>query len=396
MFKTIPTSIISLAGKKFTHLLFEKELNEITIYMDHDNRYGHICSCCSRPAKGNRRTRRRIRDCSLFGIKVYINFEQWEVDCPTCGIRIEKLDFVTPKSRSAIRFEEQVAVLCKHMAVSEVADYFDLDWKTVKDIDKSYLERTFKEPDLSNVRIIGVDEVARCKGHNYLTLVYNLDTNRLIHIHKGKDKESLDSFFKKLQPEGCKKIKAIAMDMNKAYISSVKEHCPDAKTIYDKFHIIANYMKTLNSIRRSEFRKANVKGTELLKGSKFLLLKNRENLKEDEEKRLEQLLSYNKNLNISYILKEQLQTLWDNVTVPGMNRAFTDWYTLAKESGIYFLDKFAEYLKRFQSTIFSYCFYPIHTAKLEVTNSAVGLLRKRAHGYYDLDYFILKIFQIAN
>lgn len=149
-------------------------------------------------------------------------------------------------------------------------------------------------------------------------------------------------------------------------------------------------------IRRSEFRRANVKGTELLKGSKYLLLKNKQNLNIDETKRLKQLLPYNQNLNTSYILKEQLQTLWDNATVPSMNRAFTNWYKLAKESGIYFLDKFADYLSRFQSTIFSYCFYSIHTAKLEATNSSVALLRKRAHGYQDLDYFILKIFQISN
>lgn len=395
MYQSIPTSIIALAGMKFNGLSLNREEKVATIYLNHDGRFGYRCSCCGRPASPNRRQRRQARDLAIFDTVTYLDFEQWQILCPNCGIRIEKLDFIQPKSRSTIRFEESVAYLCRYMTISEVADYFKLDWKTVRAIDKAYLEREFKEPDLSSVRIIGVDEVARCKGHNYLTLVFDLEAGRLIYVGKDRKKESLDAFFTKIGPEGGRRIKAVAMDMWRPYESSVKEHCPQAKIVYDKFHTIQAYNKVIDRIRRQEFAKASEETKEMLKGTKYLLLKNRENLKKDEPLRLEQLLEGNRNLNTAYILKEQLQALWDNPTVAQFNRALIQWCELANESQMPLLKKFAERLLEHQRGLFNYCFYPINTAKIEATNNTIGLIRRNAYGFHDMEYFILKIFQAA-
>jgi transposase len=128
------------------------------------------------------------------------------------------------------------------------------------------------------------------------------------------------------------------------YGGSVKEHCPQAKIVYDKFHIISAYGKVIDKVRRQEFHKASEQEKEILKGTKYLLLKNRENLKKNEPQRLNQLLSINRNLQITYILKEQLQALWNNSTISEMKVVLIQWYNLAKGSGIKILEKFANTL----------------------------------------------------
>ena len=289
MYQAIPTSIIALTGMKFNKFSLNKKEKIATIYLDHNARFSHICSCCGKPARPNRRKRRQVRDLAIFDTIAYLDFEQWQVLCSTCGIRIEKLDFVQPKARSTIRFEESVAYLCQHMTIIDVADYFKLSWRTVKNIDKACLERKFKEPDLSSVKVIGVDEVARAKGHKYLTLVFDLEAKKLVCVVKDRKKKSLNTFFDKIGPAGCRRIKAAAMDMWKPYELSVREHCPQAKIVYDKFHLIQGYSKIIDRIRRQEFAKASEEAKKILKGTKYLLLKNRDNLKKDEPVRLEQL-----------------------------------------------------------------------------------------------------------
>ena len=395
MYQSIPTSIIALAGMKFNKFSLNKREKIATIYLGRDARFGHICSCCGKPARPNRRQRRQVRDLAIFDTVIYLDFEQWQVLCSTCGIRIEKLDFVQPKARSTIRFEESVAYLCQHMTISDVADYFKLDWKTVKAIDKACLERKFKEPDLSSVKVIGVDEVARAKGHSYLTLVFDLEANKLVYVVKDRKKESLDTFFNKIGPDGCRRIKAVAMDMWNPYGLSVKGHCPNAKIVYDKFHIIQGYGKVIDQIRRQEFTKASQEAKKILKGTKYLLLKNRVNLKKDDPVRLEQLLEHNQNLNSTYVLKEQLQTLWNNPTVAQFNRALAQWCELANESRIPLLKRYAEFLQKHQRGLFNYCLYSINTAKIEATNNTIGLIRRNAYGFHDMEYFVLKIFQAA-
>jgi transposase len=143
------------------------------------------------------------------------------------------------------------------MNLSEVAKYFKLDWKTVKRIDHAYLSRTFEEQDLSELTIIGIDKRAYRKGHNYLRLVFDLVKGKLIWIGEDRTKGTLDQFFKRLGKEGCKEILAIAMDMWTPYEGSVKEHCPQAKIVYDKFHIISAYSKVIDKVRRQEFHKAS-------------------------------------------------------------------------------------------------------------------------------------------
>jgi transposase len=184
--------------------------------------------------------------------------------------------------------------------------------------------------------------------------------------------------------------------MSKAYIGSVKEHCPKALIVHDKFHIIQDFNKVMDRIRIDEFKKAEEDHKGFFKKTKWLLVMNPKRLKDEGEIRLKQLLNINMPLNIAYTLLEQLKELWECVTVAQFNRALDNWCDMAYESNIQTLMDFANMLKVHRSGLWSYCLYPINTAILEGNNRKIGLIRRKACGFHDLKYFILKIFQADN
>ena len=390
---SIPSTIIDLPRMKFNSL--EQEDDRLTFHMDPDKRYHPVCSYCGQPAAPNRLLNRKVRDLFCLGNVVYVDFKYREVRCVRCGIVIEQLDFISPYSRVTNRLAEAVGMMCQYMNLSEVAAYFQLDWKTVREIDKQFIRKQLDEIPLEDVRIIGMDEVARSKGHKYFTLIYDLGNNRLLRIVEGRSEKAVATFFEELG-EYCKNIKAVAVDMWRPFTNVINRYCPMARIVYDKFHIISNYHKLIDIIRRAEFKKASQEDKQLLKGKRYLLLKNRNKLTAESEQELESLLENNKTLNAVYALKEQLQAVWDNVTVASFHTALDNWCELARETGITQLKKFADSLENHRVGLSTYCLYPINTGVIEAHNYTIANLRRNARGFHDEEYFKLKIFQAIN
>ena len=393
---TIPKGILGYTWYKLKQIFYSKESIEVNVELERDQRHNHLCSICNKKASPERTKRREVKDLLFHGWKTSVIVEYYEVKCEQCGVRVEHIPFVRPYARATKRLEEAVAWLCQHLPLTVVAMYFSLNWKTVKNIDKAYLEHRFEAPSLDNITVIGIDEVSYRKGHKYLTCVFDLNNSRLIWVGIGKNKETVSKFFKTLGEERSKRIKAVAIDMSKAYIGAVKEHCPKALIVHDKFHIIQDFNKVMDRIRIDEFKKADEEHKGFFKKTKWLLVMNPKRLKDEGEIRLKQLLNINMPLNIAYTLLEQLKELWECVTVAQFNRALDNWCDMAYESNIQPLMDFADMLKVHRSGLWSYCLYPINTAILEGNNRKIGLIRRKACGFHDLKYFILKIFQADN
>ncbi len=390
---SISSTIIDLPRLKIK--ASELKTDRILIHMEPDLRFKPRCSYCEAKAHPNRNHKREIRDLACFQHKVYINFTYREIICGQCGTVIEKFEFVTPYARVTTRMAEAVGHLCKYMNLSEVAKYFALDWKTVREIDKYYIKKQLEELPLNNIRVIGMDEVACKKGHQYFTVIYDLERNQLLRIVEGRTEKAVSQFFQEMG-DHCKNVKAVAVDMWQPYTNVVKKYCPWARIVYDKFHIISNYHKIIDIVRRREFAQASVEGKALLKGSRYLLLKNKGNLKESGKDKLENILEYNKQLNVVYTLKEQLQAIWDNVTVPSFLSALNQWCDMARETDIPELTIFANTLERHTTGLISYCLYPINTGPIEAHNITINLVKRKARGFHDNEYFKLKIFQAIN
>jgi transposase len=269
-------------------------------------------------------------------------------------------------------------------------------WETVKNMDKFYLESTLPALDPSHLiglKYLGVDEVARAKGHDYMTVIYDMVSGHLIGVETGRTAEVLANFLRRIPQETAEKIEAVAMDMGPAYQKAVRDCLPNAEIVFDRFHVMQNYSKAIGNQRRIEYRKANKAGKDLMKGCHYLLLKNADKLSHSQNEKLNALLAENTNLNTLYLLKEQLQALWKAETVEDMQSDLEQWCLLAEETNMLYLKKFAKSLRKHRDDICNYAKHKLTSARIEAGNISIGMIRKRARGIRDTDYFKLKIRQ---
>jgi transposase len=276
------------------------------------------------------------------------------------------------------------------MTVKDVARHVNLDWKTVKNIDKAFLEEEFGETDYRGLKILAIDEISRGRHHDYLTVILDYLTGRIVWIGEGRKESTLDAFFKSM-PEGVSDgIKAVAMDMWDPFIAAVRKWCPNAKIVFDFFHVVQAFNKVIDKVRNQEYQKATQEARKVIKGSKYLLLKNKENLKSNEKPHLRELLKINYNLSTAYILKDALKVIWSYKYTRCAEKALENWCELARESNIPSIIKFAGRLEHYREGILSHCRYPIHTGKLEGVNNKLKVIKRDAYGFLDTRYFILK------
>jgi len=338
-------------------------------------------------------SRRRLRDLSLFDRKAFLVFDEYRVNCPYCGYKVEQLPFAAPWARMTLRFSEYVARLVRISTVKEVADLLSLDWETVKNIDKAYLQKEFATPDYDGLRILCLDEISRKKGHKYFTVAMNYEKTKVVWVGKERTQETVEAFFEELGPERCEKIEAVCVDMWDPYIAAIRKYCPQAQIIFDKFHVLRAYGKVIDKVRNLETAISAGENKQVFKGTKYLLLRNAENLYPAQKQQLKKLLSLNANLNRVYILKEHLKRLWDYTYPAVAERHFYEWLDMASSSRIEPLREFARMLDDRRDGILAHCRYKINNGRIEGTNNKIKVLKRKAYGFHDDEYFILKIKQ---
>ncbi len=363
------------------------------ITFEPDPRRRPVCSGCGRKTRSVHSTSvRRVMDLSLAGARTELLVPRRKLRCRRCGVLSERHDFLAPYRRMTTRLERAVADLCRVLSVKHVAEHFGLDWHTVKEIDKRRLVREVGTPCYDGLRFLAVDEVAVHKGHTYMTTVLDLETGRMVWIGRDRTKASLMSFFAELTAEQLSGIEAVATDMASWYREAIKEACPRAALVYDMFHAVAKFSReVIDRVRVDESKKQDEAGRQLIKGSRYLLLKNEENLLGDQRERLALLLEANENLNLVYVLKDQLKHIWKYTRAGWARRALEEWCAMAEASGLSPLKTFARNLRRHTEGIINHCRYPLHTGRLEGINNKIKVIKRMAYGFRDDDYFILKI-----
>jgi len=269
-------------------------------------------------------------------------------------------------------------------------------WDVIKEIQKRDLMRRFAKPKLKHLRHIAIDEIAVAKGYRYLTIIMDLESGVVVFVGDGKGADALKPFWKRLRSSGAK-IAAVAMDMSAAYRGAVSTHLSKAKIVFDHFHVIKLFNDKLSDLRRALYREAtDAMHKEVLKGTRWLLLKNSANLdaKKDEKRRLEEALALNKPLATAYYLKEDLRRFWEQ---PGKRFATTfldGWIRRAEASGIKMLQQMAKTLAAHRSGLLAYYDVMISSGPMEGTNNKIKTMKRQAYGFRDLEFFKLKILAI--
>ena len=395
MSTNIPKSILGINGQIF-NTIEQQESGTFRIVCNRDKRTKVLDPISKLKTTVNRYIRRTVKDLPLFGHPCLVEIHLAQVNTHDGYKIIEDSEFVDVGCRHSKRLCRLVSGLCRHMSILSVSKHLGIRWETVKNIDKCYLQETLPSLDpsiLTDLKYIGVDEVARAKGHDYMTLVYDMQQGHLIWVGTGRTADVFSSFLKQLPKETALGIQAVAMDMGPSYQKSVRENLPHADIVFDRFHVMQNYSKAISNQRRVEFRKADLKGKKLFKGCHYLLLKNADKLIPKHAARLNDLLIQNNNLNILYIMKEQLAELWPLPTFKQMIDGINAWCELAYETNMTYLKRFADSLQKHSIGIANYAKHKLTSAIIEAGNIAIGMIRKRARGIKDTEYFKLKIRQ---
>jgi transposase len=402
----IPAKILGLEGQVITDVVFNEGSGRVRVICDRDRRRRPVDHRTGRRGSVNRLLRRTVQDVPLGGHCCEIEIEYAETFLSPGHVRVEALSFVAPKARVTKRYARLIAGMARHMPISTVARHTGLSWDSVKAIECAHLAETIPIPrpqTLTGIRYLGVDEVARAKGQSYFTLVYDLSPGtsygRILWVKEGRESAVLLEFLDALSQECADGIEAVALDMGPAYIAAVKDSLPNAAIVFDRFHVMQMFSKVIRDCRRAEFKAAktlgDLTGQQTIKGSLWLLLSNRSTLKETDQGRLDQLLAQNQPLATLYALKEQLQRLWQpHSTVAEMTQRLEDWCGMAKAAKITGLAAFVKTLQSHRTGICAYANHPITTSRLEAGNVSIALLRRRARGLRDMEYFKLKIFQL--
>jgi transposase len=323
--------------------IHHKDASSAMIRMVPDLRYTPLCHDCGSEAttthsKGHRRF---IRDLNMANSQVFLQVEYRKIGCPVCGgVRVEFLDFADAGNRVTHRLARYVYDLFKVMTLQDVAEHLDLDPKTVKAIDKSFLEKSFGQTDGHGLRVLAIDEIALRKGHHYMTVVMDYFSGRIVWMGENRDKETLDRFFAELTDSQKRGIEAVAMDMWEPFINRIQHHCPDEQ---------ANH--------------------------------------------LEQVLALNEILSILYVLKDHLKLVYYYSDRRKVKKTLAAWCRMAETIDHPAVRRFIGRLRCFEYGILNHADYPISTSGLEGANNKIKVIKRKAYGFHDSEYFALKVKQ---
>ena len=340
-------------------------------------------------------TTRRFRSVPIGSRPVVLEMRVQRLECKECGaIQQERIHFVRGKERYTHRMKQFVLDLCRIGTIADVSKLVRMSWDTVKDILKSELGFRYSRPDLSDLRHIGIDEFAVAKGHVYMTIVVDLDTGRIVYVGNGRGADALDGLWPKLKRAGCV-IEAVSSDLSEAYISALKNHLPEAVRVYDHFHIIKLMNDKLDKVRRDTYnQETDESRRRLIKGHRWLLLANGDNLSPKAEERLSKALDINRPLATAYYLKESLRRVWWQDNKHDAAVVLDDWIEQAHESGLKPMETVADTFRKHRDGILAWYDFHITNGKLEGINNRIKTMKRQAYGYRDMDFFKLKLLSL--
>ena len=367
----------------------------VQVNLRRDARYGLTCPACGAKMGQSRKTLQTARDLPLgTAMAVLLVYEAIQGRCSACGawatIHPPGID---DHARATRRLMEFVSRLARFMPLSHIREVTQVDGATAFRWDRAILQQNLPPPDLDHLRLLLIDEKAVRKHHGYVTLVMNGATGELLYLAEGKKKESLEGFFRRLSPSQRASIQAVGMDRAGAYYEVVREQLPQADIVFDKFHLIANYHAVIDPVRREEWRKANQKDKDVIKGQRYNLFRNPAHRTAAQTQSLMHLLHMNRNLAVCYILKDAFKKLWDYRYRKAAASYLATWVRWAAVSGVQALRDFGRKVWDASHEVLNFCKHRITIGPLEAFNNTVSRIIHRACGIRSLDYLFLKLRQ---
>lgn len=347
-----------------------------------------ICpKCGQRGAIHSYLPERRFQHVPFWGLMVWLVYSRRRVQCGRCpgGPRAEYLPWARGHKRITLRFEWFLARWAKRLSWQQTADVFGTSWDTVFRAVKMAVCWGLRHRQLDGIGAIGVDEVAYRKGHKYLTLVYQIDagSRRLLWVGHDRTKQTLERFFRQFGRRRTEQLKYICSDMCGSYLAVIAEQARGVIHILDRFHIMQLFNKAIDKVRADEARRLKAQGLTLLKNTRWLLLKRRDNLSRREVPRLKELLAHNLSTVKCYLMKEDFQRFWGYVCPRRIAYFLEEWMKRARRTQIEPMKKLADTLDRHSEQIFNWFTAKgeISAGAVEAMNLKVKLTTRKSYGF---------------
>jgi transposase len=397
MQEDIISEILGLQGWQVKEVVFGSAGKDLELHIERRDP-GAFCPECGQTVGFCTRQRsQRIRDLGWAGKRVALQFIKRDIRC-TCGYSgVESLEWLSRYERATSRFRDQVYQLAKRMCGTDVAKVAGMGKDAVYELDREGIEREWKEQPPLQPDHLGMDEISIRKGHHYATIISAPKLKKILDVLKTRKKVALTGFFEAKGKDWCQKIRTASMDAWKAFRTAVQKHCCRAAICYDHFHITMHLSRAIDILRVQEARKQNKAGQEVFKGTRWLLLKNQEHLKETERQDLDQLLKLNKKLAKAHLLKEQLREVFKGPTPRSRLRRFSLWQKMLRSvRGAPSIRAFSKKVNAWRPYILNALRENVSNSFGEGLNNKVRLVQRMAYGYRDFDYFRLKVIQQFN
>jgi transposase len=392
LIKTILKETIPLQGFKIDSITRTERF--IQVQLMPDQRYKPLCGRCQNPGRfRDVRSQRHFKHVPLWNIAVELVYRPRRVICHTCGgVYVEHIPWGAGKRRMTTAYACFLATWARLLPWKQVADLFHCSWGTVCSAVHHVVDYGLQQRNLSNLSVIGIDEISRKRGHHYLTNVYDLDSGTLIWSAPGRSKETLKAFFQLLGEQSCKQLKGICCDMWRPYIDIIQQYAPQACLVFDKFHIVRHLMDAVDQVRRDEIREKGKSHKELVKHTRYIWLKNPWNLTDHQQGRLSSLERLNLKINRAYLLKEAFRHLWSYRTMGWAARFLKKWFWWATHSRLKPMRDFAWMLRRHEQGLLNYFKLRIDNGMVEGLNNKAKVVSHRAYGYRSSHMYITALY----
>jgi transposase len=390
------TSLVYHAFGATTYRYLKTDYREgaIFIHLEKKRKHQKCAACGSANVILEGVQRYQVRTVPIGNKSVFLVLHLHVLNCKDCGALLqENRDVAEPRKSYTRAFGRFVLGLLKYMTMSAVATHLKVGWDLIKSILKTDLEQKAKRRSWRNVRNIAIDEIAIRKGHRYMTVVVDLDSGDVLYAAEGKDQKCLQPFFRRLRRARAK-LKAIAVDMSKAYSNAIKEYWKrKVAIVHDHYHLVSNMNDVVDKVRRDEQNRLEEEGKKIIKGSRYLLLRAKEKLEKMPEKqaRLNELLAINDTLQRVYLLKEDLRLFWKQRSKRAAKKFVKQWIVEARAMGNPHVTRFANTVEEHIAPILAWYDHPITTGPLEGINNKIKVLKRAAYGYRDTSFFALRL-----
>jgi transposase len=385
-------SLYESEGYRVDRVNTDQERAQVTLLWD--DRHLPRCGECGKPMRINRKTRQGAMDLPLGPASfVLVVYEAVQGYCRHCSRyqTVRPLQIVEQHT-ATLRLMRHVSLLCRWLPAQRVCELVPLTPMTAYRYDRYILQTELPAPQLDGIEALLIDEKHLGRA-GFVTLVLNARTGELLWLAEGRGKEALEGFFAKLSAGQKADIAAVGIDRSGAYRAAVEAHLPNADIVFDKFHLISNLGEVIDRVRRRTQAQTDAEGRALLKGQRYNLLRNPENLSPDGRRELRLLLAANRELSVVYLLKDAFKAVWTYTYRKSADKCLTTWIDMAMESGVRELARFAKGLIEAKEQILNFCEHRITSARIEAFNTIVSRLIHKACGVANLDFLFLKLRQ---